>query len=161
MTGLIRESWREGVKLLSQNQSGLINCYDVFFISLVKFMGQKQTFESTLVSRCIILASTVMPPACELFLVTFFFLAEKGLVQMQVHGPKRGLFRSVIVFLCSLWYPACISRQAFANMMCLLQVKVFLIQVYQKSVFYHWEGFIISVALRGGSCTDPKSVLYL
>lgn len=75
---------------------------------------------------------------------------------MQVCGPKRGISKRVIVFLCDLWYPTCISRQAFANILYLLRVKVFLIQVYQKSIFCHKEDFILLVALRGGLHTDLK-----
>jgi len=45
-------------------------------------MRWKQPFESTLTSRCIILASTVVPPACKFFWLNFFYLAKKALVQM-------------------------------------------------------------------------------
>lgn len=73
---------------------------------------------------------------------------------MQVCGPKRGISKSV--FLYDFWYPICISREAFADILCHLQVKVFLIEVYQKSIFCHKEDFIISFALREGSHTDLK-----
>lgn len=65
-------------------------------------MGLKKPFESPFVSRSIILTSTMMPPACEFFLLHIYFLAKKGIVQVQVHGPKRGISKRVIVFLCDL-----------------------------------------------------------
>lgn len=83
------------------------------------------------------------------FLVNFFFLGKKtssANAGMWAKKKEKGVFRSVIVFLCGLWYPACISRQAFANVMSRLQVKVFLIHMYRR-VFYAIEKALSSQLL--------------
>jgi len=60
------------------------------FAILIKFVRQKQPFESTLVNRCIIRASTETFPAWLCFLVLLFSLVGKKCIQqMQVHRPSK------------------------------------------------------------------------
>lgn len=118
----------EGGGQTTQSQSGLLNCFDVkcTFINSSQLHGLKQPFESPLVSRSIILASTVMSPACDSFFVTFFFSWQKKVVCKcryvdQKEVSPRVCFSLWLLVSCLYqqtsfcWYPLRSSGEGFLN----------------------------------------------